>query len=204
MPDWTSIPNSALAVGAPPRAADAVALRDNPIAMARGAPGAPTVSPWALGRRTVGHGTERFYDSGPIAAFLTDVSNFGSQQFSGTWPMDVSSYAHAVTILNNGTVRVGWTQGRAAGVGTGGPEARIGRVRNGTFAWLSTATTNSNSGAQEGKTYNATILEGDTIVWGFRTTNGGNTMQIYSFWLGTSGAELMVLPPFFRMTTAPV
>jgi hypothetical protein len=45
---WTNIPNGNLAVGAPIRSVDQLALRDNPIAIAEGATGAPRVRAEAL------------------------------------------------------------------------------------------------------------------------------------------------------------
>lgn len=44
MADWTTIPNSSLEPGSPARSIDALALRDNPIAITEGAAGAPRVS----------------------------------------------------------------------------------------------------------------------------------------------------------------
>lgn len=43
MTDWTSIPNTVLETGKPIRAVDGRALRDNPIALAEQAPGAPKI-----------------------------------------------------------------------------------------------------------------------------------------------------------------
>ena len=45
---WTNIPNGNLAIGAPIRSIDQLALRDNPIAIAEGATGAPRVRAEAL------------------------------------------------------------------------------------------------------------------------------------------------------------
>ena len=43
MASWTDIPNSSLETGAPARSVDALAFRDNPIAIAEGATGAPRI-----------------------------------------------------------------------------------------------------------------------------------------------------------------
>ena len=43
MADWTTIPDSSLEVSQPIRSIDTLALRDNPIAIAEGAAGAPKV-----------------------------------------------------------------------------------------------------------------------------------------------------------------
>ena len=45
---WTNIPNGNLAVGAPIRSVDQLALRDNPIAIAEGDTGAPRIRAEAL------------------------------------------------------------------------------------------------------------------------------------------------------------
>ena len=44
MATWTTIPDSSLEPGKPIRSIDTLALRDNPVAIAEGAPGAPTIS----------------------------------------------------------------------------------------------------------------------------------------------------------------
>ena len=43
MADWTNLPNTAVGVGGLPSGTTVTALRDNPIAIAEGAPGAPRV-----------------------------------------------------------------------------------------------------------------------------------------------------------------
>lgn len=48
MATWTDIPNSSLESGAPARAIDATALRDNPIAITEGTVGAPKIQTAAL------------------------------------------------------------------------------------------------------------------------------------------------------------
>ena len=45
MADWTTIPDSSLEPGKPIRSIDTLALRDNPVAIAEGAAGAPKVQP---------------------------------------------------------------------------------------------------------------------------------------------------------------
>lgn len=44
MADWTTIPDTSLDPDAPARSIDAKALRDNPVAIAEGAPGAPRIN----------------------------------------------------------------------------------------------------------------------------------------------------------------
>ena len=54
MASWTEIPNSSLESGAPIRAVDGVAFRDNPVAIAEGATGAPRIVNDAITNGTIG------------------------------------------------------------------------------------------------------------------------------------------------------
>ena len=47
MATWTTVPDSSLEPGKPIRSIDSFALRDNPVAIAEGAPGAPKIDPFA-------------------------------------------------------------------------------------------------------------------------------------------------------------
>lgn len=47
MATWTTIPDSSLEPGKPIRSIDTLALRDNPVAIAEGAAGAPKIDPFA-------------------------------------------------------------------------------------------------------------------------------------------------------------
>jgi len=77
MTTWTSISNAALAVGAIPSSAIVTAMRDNPIAIAEGASGAPIVETgWhPVGKLTVGDATSSLiYDfavNGVVANVVT-------------------------------------------------------------------------------------------------------------------------------------
>ena len=48
MADWTNLPNQAVGVGGLPSGTTVTALRDNPVAIAEGAPGAPRIVDGAL------------------------------------------------------------------------------------------------------------------------------------------------------------
>lgn len=48
MADWTNLPNQAVGVGGLPSGATVTALRDNPVAIAEGAPGAPRIQRAAI------------------------------------------------------------------------------------------------------------------------------------------------------------
>jgi hypothetical protein len=52
MATWTTVPDSSLEPGKPIRSIDAIALRDNPVAIAEGAAGAPKIEAQALDTTT--------------------------------------------------------------------------------------------------------------------------------------------------------
>ena len=54
MADWTNLPNQAVGVGGLPSGTTVTALRDNPVAIAEGAPGAPKVQGVGLGQVFLG------------------------------------------------------------------------------------------------------------------------------------------------------
>jgi hypothetical protein len=65
MADWTNLPDSTFDEGKPIRSVDGLALRDNPAAIARGAPGAPRITPWATVVPVTAGGNLRYNDQGP-------------------------------------------------------------------------------------------------------------------------------------------
>jgi hypothetical protein len=66
MADWTTLPNTAVGVGGLPSGTTVTALRDNPVAIAEGAPGAPKVMGEALG---VFRGSQTYTGSATPATF---------------------------------------------------------------------------------------------------------------------------------------
>ena len=91
---WVSIPNSSLSSGAPVRGVDAVALRDNPTAIANGDAGAPKIQFAAMGPNTAIFGNGAFggigtYFMGPCSSSTTSGSTVSASSLSGvssgTW-----------------------------------------------------------------------------------------------------------------------
>ena len=74
MASWTEIPNSSLESGAPVRSVDGVALRDNPVAIAEGATGAPRIVNAAITDGTIG--AEKFQTG-------TEESDWVTGRYSG-------------------------------------------------------------------------------------------------------------------------
>ncbi len=78
MATWTEIDDSRLEPGAPARSVDAIALRDNPVAIAEGASGAPRIQTGGLQDNAV---TANKIDSNAVT---TPKIAFGSSSLSGS------------------------------------------------------------------------------------------------------------------------
>ena len=109
MATWTNIPDSLLEPGKPIRSVDALALRDNPIAIAEGAAGAPKVTENAMNANSI-HGNR--IRSGTVTN--TQIANMNAGKLnSGTVPGariptgngGVGTYAF---VIRPETSSVGW------------------------------------------------------------------------------------------------
>ena len=197
---FNSLGSNQLGANAIFTAPTAQALYDNPLAIIRGAPSAPSVSPWAFARAPVTAGdTTMFKD--PVTMGFVSVSNRSTGENVNL--TGVYTPVYSVNLMNDGVVRVKWTQGRSSRAASSGPEAVIGRVRAGTYSVLSGTFTNSNNAAQESKSYDATIEPGDTIVWLIRPQTNGQEMQMYNFELATDGELLHPISAFFTFGSEP-
>lgn len=198
--EWAPPSDAALDVDAPIRSVDITAIRDLTAAAFRGAPNSPTLSPWAMARAPVTAGDVTMFKD-PVTIAKSDYnSRSGSENVDLTGALVP---VHFVMVMNDGTVRVKWVQGRAKGTSSGGPIGAVGRVRAGVYTLLSSEITNSNNGLQESKSYDATIEPGDTIVWLLRSSTGGQMMQAHGFELATDGELLHPLPAFFTFGAEP-
>jgi hypothetical protein len=77
-----------------------LALRDNPIALAEGRPGAPRISPWACAGIVSAGDTARY---APGLTFNTGSTNFG--------------LVVTTSVANSGGVRIKATHSRTSGTG---------------------------------------------------------------------------------------
>jgi hypothetical protein len=106
MTDWTLLSNTAVGVGGLPSGATVTALRDNPIAIAEGAPGAPRI-------------TNAAFDNGVIGAEKFQVGTTETDWVSGRIIAQgvgaVGSYASAFIFFPGSTdVPVGGTKAGSA------------------------------------------------------------------------------------------
>ena len=120
MATWTSIPDSLLEPGKPIRSVDALALRDNPIAIAEGAAGAPKIA---------GQQGPAVHTGGIANSAVTNakIAN-GAVNNVKIANMDAGK-------LNSGTVPGARMPTGAGGVGT---YALVKRNSNGTTSWNQT------------------------------------------------------------------
>jgi hypothetical protein len=92
---WTNIPNGNLAIGAPIRSIDQLALRDNPIAIAEGATGAPRVRAEALNGGQSG--------TAPIYAARAWVNFDGTTAGANPAPMTIRGSGNVSSVTRNST-----------------------------------------------------------------------------------------------------
>jgi len=106
MADWTTIPDSSIEPGKPIRSIDGLALRDNPIAIAEGAAGAP---------RIVGRAAKRLIDY-PVLTTTASSSFSASNGVNTTLGTNTTGSTSNVTawsvtvLLYTGSLRFAFTQ----------------------------------------------------------------------------------------------
>ena len=114
MTDWTTLPNAAVGVGGLPSGTTVTALRDNPVAIAEGAPGAPRVqargvSPGLLGKMD-GSGTTAsgFMDLDPLTVLRLDA--YFSGPVIGAEPVLVLPASLQMRVsVDNGEIWSSWS-----------------------------------------------------------------------------------------------
>jgi hypothetical protein len=148
-------------------------LYDNPLALFRGAPGAPRLAPWALEASTTAGDTVRYQDP---RTFRT-TSGGGN-----------NDAAFIVTVMAEGGLRLKFGQG---GVNS---TAVLFRLRAGAVTTINSWNRNGSSIA---RSEDLTVEYGDTYYLEHRTTGTAGTDQVFvsDFRLCTDGGYFWVLPP---------
>lgn len=182
MADWTTISNAALDVGAPPRSVDALALRDNPIAIVEGRPGAPRISPWATVESVSAGDTVRYSDPGRRNVIHPLVPGVFETAFSAT-------------VLASGTIRVKWDSIRPT---DGTLTSKCVRVRGTTVADQGSDVSHSSGSGSSSvtTTRDVTVEPGDAIQIYARFSSGDAAASrgaVDDFTIGTTGGYLWVL-----------
>lgn len=183
MADYTVIPNSRIDVGEGIRAIDGLALRDNPIAIAEGAPDAPRISPWAV-RTVVAAGDNVRY---------TDM---GNEYVSRYQVPGLFTTTKRVTLLCSGTVRVNYTTLRP---NSGTLTTQVVRYRGTASANQGGSVTHSSgsgSSALNRTVSSVAVLPGDSIVVIARFTSSDPLASfggVTNFTISTDGGYLWAL-----------
>ena len=133
MAEWTNIPDDVLEPGKPIRSVDAIALRDNPVAIAEGAAGAPRIEDAALDTNVTNAGREWVMNrtaAAPVGA--------------------VGTYAFLIGLVATGVITAGNTYsgsnlryfGYVSGIGVDATgSAAFGATPDGTWRAMGTVTT---------------------------------------------------------------
>jgi hypothetical protein len=161
MADWTNIPNSSIEPGKPIRSIDGIALRENPIAIAEGAPGAPKIDTIALRPPTAGN-TVIF----PLQNAEVSTNEVGYT--ATTIHNRASSSNHlGVVVLVPGVIRC--TVDHRLSVF--GSEARVRVLLNGSQVqeWINASTT------FQSRSVDVTVNIGDVVIFQQRVVGAGGS-----------------------------
>ena len=190
MADWTNLPNQAVGVGGLPSGTTVTALRDNPVAIAQGAAGAPRLRGFAamtvaeylslfplsvdVGANTlnaeaydgqftnISNATSTFQSAGIIeAVFFSGNARFRARQFATGGSFDSSQCE--IRLLKNGTVVNTFVVTAGSGVGavSATRDIDISVAVGDTFEWQQRRLSGSNAGVGIS---NMSILVDDTVI----------------------------------------
>jgi hypothetical protein len=179
MADWTTLPNTAVGVGGLPSGATVTALRDNPVAISEGAPGAPRLRGFAA--MTFAEYLDIFpFSVGPGTNTLTSGAYDGSFSTTSTQSSSFQS-AGIVTITPRATGEFRFSATARGADGLGGGDSQIRLLKNGTQ--IASVTT---SGSNQDLTTDAVAASGDTFEWQVRKSGGTTafTAQISGITIG--------------------
>lgn len=168
MTTWTTIPDTSITTGQPIRAVDGRALRDNPVAIAEGATGAPRI----YGRAVI---PEEFATSDGVALAVNAADTYALEVGAGyysslqgffttnstTFQVATDLYIRCYT----GTLRFKAQHKDGNTANTGTSDLRI--LLNGVVV----QTWNTGSGSYVVRTQDIAVVPGDVVTWQTRTTN---------------------------------
>lgn len=172
MATWTTIPDSSLEPGKPIRSIDALALRDNPVAIAEGASGSPKVRtaalqpPSAASTNIVG----RLLD---VATYTTNTEYVAANLYD---PND-STRNISIRVIVGGSIRCYFEHRNAVN----GLIAWARILKNGSQIYE----TSTSSSTYSTKTTDVTVATGDVITFQQRENSGSGlaywqNVRIYS------------------------
>lgn len=159
MADWTTIPDTSLDPDAPARSIDAKALRDNPIAIAEGASGAPRITSASVGLLQAG-------DSILCRLLISTVTTASGYSSIGIGSVPDRSYS--ITIISSGVVRVFLQHRNTGSIVSPGSSARVLLNGSQVQSWSTT------SGSFQTRQVDVSVSSGDMITVQHNASGGTN------------------------------
>ena len=166
MADWTNLPNQAVGVGGLPSGTTVTALRDNPVAIAQGAAGAPRVQTKALEAPVAGNA--HVINNLQLGTVNTNSTTYPPTQLNRLF----SAAQHVgVLCLVDGSIRCAVQHRRAPSGFTGSSFLRI--LRNGTqlIQW------DTGSTSFQSRQLDVAVSAGDIVVFQQRTDNSNTPSE---------------------------
>jgi len=169
MADWTNLPNQAVGVGGLPSGTTVTALRDNPIAIAQGADGAPRLYGKAAVPRSQQTELEVLSLTASDDVILGDLHYSGDFSSTTTTSTTFQSAGIITSVLLSGTVRFRASQS-AGSPSIGDTTCQIRILKNGieVESWSITSPTPAAT-----RIIDLSVAVGDTFEWQVRRSGGG-------------------------------
>ena len=179
MADWTTLPNLAVGVGGLPSGTTVTALRDNPVAIAEGAEGAPRLYGKAAVPRPQQAELPVLSLSASDDVTLSDLHYSGNFSSTSTSSSTFQSAGIITSVLMSGTVRFRATQ-TAVSTGLQGSSGDIRILKNGTViqTWSLSVGSNTNNAVQA-RSVDISVSVDDVFEWQVRLSSG-SSMSISS------------------------
>ena len=179
MADWTNLPNQAVGVGGLPSGTTVTALRDNPIAIAEGAAGAPrangkmaaTLLEYATSNPLTGLlAGNLFLDPGLFDDYTFSDTNTSSSSFQSAGSCEITSRA-------TGTMRFRATQNaRQLAIGSVGSVIRL--LKNSVVVETFSLSPPSEGERTQTRFVDVSAAVGDVFEWEVRRTGSSATISI--------------------------
>ena len=177
MADWTNLPNAAVGVGGLPSGTTVTALRDNPVAIAEGAPGAPRLYGKAAVPRSQQAELPVLSLSASDDVTLSDLHYSGNFSNTSTGSSNFQSAGIITSVLMSGTVRFRATQSSTPFISGQSSESRIRILKNGVVVETWTAASPSSTRT---RSIDLAVDVGDTFEWQVRVGSGATATATIS------------------------
>ena len=173
MADWTNLPNQAVGVGGLPSGTTVTALRDNPVAIAEGAAGAPRLRGFAA--MTVTEYLSLFPLSVDVGTFVISPEAYDGQFTNisnATSTFQSAGIIEAVFFSGNARFRA--TQFATAVSGFSSSNCEIRLLKNGTVVQTFSVSSPTDGVVSAIRDIDISVAVGDTFEWQQRRPSGNN------------------------------